>query len=145
MKKLLILLFILGCTSPAKLSEKSIHEALYYKVAILNSYGGALQNTMNILEIKSLGEFPISRISRIHRRYDFSVKIKFNQDCYQLGSTCLKYQTYATVNNPRFYVKRSKGEIIQRIYFISFLKTKTGWKVMDENLKWPPAKTLSMK
>lgn len=137
------LLTLISCSSPAELSESDINQALYYKVANLNSFGSELQDTMSIVKIKRLGEFGLTRIKRFHRRYDFEVQIRFNQKCYQLGHVCLKQRVFNTVNNPDVFVKRDKNETVTQNYFISFVKTKEGWKVVDENIQWPKKPELS--
>jgi ubiquitin C-terminal hydrolase len=139
---LLTLFTLIGCSSPAELTDKDIHQALYFKVANQNSYGGQLQDSMSIIDIKRLGEFGLTRIKRFHRRYDFDVTLRFNQNCYQLGNTCLSQKVFNTINNPSVYTKRKKNDTIKKKYFISFIKTKKGWNVVDDNIKYPSKPTL---
>ena len=129
--RLLIIILFISCSSPTPLSTKKVNLAIFDKVINSNSYGGMTQDTINIISISPKGEFPISRIRRFHRRYDFKVKLTFNQDCYQLGDTCLSLRTYQGISNKEIYRLRSKDEVIERNYFISFIKTAEGWAPYD--------------
>lgn len=131
MKYLLILLLV-SCSGAGPVISGSIGDVVKSKVHQSNSYDGVLQKSINVIHIEPKGEFPISRIRRMHRRYDFSVSLRFNQDCYELGDTCVGMDTYKNIEGKKFYTFRKRNSVIKKNVFISYLKTKRGWVLADE-------------
>ncbi|OUR95856.1 hypothetical protein A9Q84_15265 [Halobacteriovorax marinus] len=144
MKYLIIILTFVSCTGGEPRYPRSIEKIIANKVMQNNSYDGVLQNSIKVIGIQSLGEFPISRIRRFHRRYDFSVQLRFTQECYQLGDTCISKKIYQESSAKRFYTLRKRNEVIKRDVYISFLKTKVGWVLADEVFKTRDSKLLSV-
>lgn len=133
MKLGFIFLFLLmsSCSVSGPTLPLNYSQLIRNKVNQDNSYEGQRQFSIKVVKVVPLGEFPISRINRFHRRLDFKVYYKYTKDCYLLGSTCVTRNNSSLVKNLNFFEYKKRNSQDSFITHLSYLRKDNKWTLYD--------------